>query len=244
RAAARALERQEPAGMTQLATVARQHRLGGEPREAAHWHLRSAEAAERAGALPEALEQFTAARRAAAELPEGAVERLQARIGRGGLLAQSGHIDEAAVDLDEALELAHGTGAREAEARIRIHLSYLGYLRGEQQETLEQAERAATLVAGSADLGLRARAENALGIARGAGGEFARAISHYEQAAALARKLGDMAELGRHLGNIAINQRLLGRLDAARATALEAVEGARAVRERALECNALNTLAR
>jgi tetratricopeptide (TPR) repeat protein len=158
------------------------------------------------------------------------------------LRSSSGRAEAAVQDLETALEIAGARRDEASEAWACTHLSYAAYLLGDAERTLSFAERSESVAARLADPKLRASSQNALGIAWGSRGLYRRAIEHYRRAAELAESIGDEASLGRHLGNLAINLRLLGELDEAKKLGTRALDIARRQGQIARECNALVNL--
>jgi len=240
RAAAHALEEEGAPSPEVLAAAARQHELGGELEKAVELRCRAADAAEADGALPEALAQCDAAVALTTDLNDEL--RLKALLHRGRLRSSSGRAEAAMLDLEAALAIAEARGDQPAEVRACTHLSYAAYLLGDADRTLSFAERADRVATTLDDAALRAGAENALGIAWGSRGLYRRAIEHYGRAAEIAESIGDEASLGRHLGNLAINYRLLGELDEAKTLGTRALDIARRQGQIARECNSLVNL--
>ncbi|MBK8938665.1 MAG: protein kinase [Polyangiaceae bacterium] len=193
----------------------------GESAASSRHYVAAAERFEQRGAVAPSLACWRAALSAAGD--EGKPERRVAAARLGAALVSLGQVDEGAPLLDEARVSAEGAGDLATLAAALVGLAYAAYLRGEGQALLERASRAVELAAEVGDDRLHGRAENVLGIAHGSSGRFRRAIGHYERAAELAERSGDVASLGKHRSNISINWRLLGELDRALEAARAAV---------------------
>ena len=163
---------------------------------------------------------------------------------RGVLLNSTGQPEEGARDLDRALQLAREHD--EIETLIWTHGGYadLGFFTGDAQMALGHCRRGAKIAEQSGSPYWRAAAYTWLGHAQLLNEEWEDAAGALEKALSLARTRHTVLEIeARMLCHLAQARLGQGRMEEARATALEAVEVARQRHTRWYQCRAEWTLA-
>lgn len=216
----------------EASALARHLRLAERPRDAVRWHVRAAEASRDVGAPTEALSQLDDALSLLRELGETTGPLAVDIFGlRGDMLTRLGRIEAAEADYRRAVELGEDAGDRAAVVHAHAGLAFCAYHRGDADDTLAHAERAAGLVGGLDDLPLQMQVHNILGIAWGSRGYFERAIGYYERAAGIAERLGNRRRQAIQLSNIALNHNLLGDFETARTSYERALEIAREIED-------------
>jgi class 3 adenylate cyclase/tetratricopeptide (TPR) repeat protein len=183
-----ALERLAPDRLAEQVERLAHHALRGEVWDKALAYCRQAgEKAMARSAYREAVGSFEQALSALAHLPETRDTREQAvdlRLALGLALVPSGNLGRTLNALREAESLAEALGDPCRLAQVSVRLSVHCYLTGEYDQAIAAAQRALALATASSEVVLHALANQYLGRAYHAQGDYRRAINCFGQAVA------------------------------------------------------------
>jgi tetratricopeptide (TPR) repeat protein len=183
-----ALERLAPDRLTEQVERLAHHALRGEVWDKALAYCRQAgEKAMARSAYREAVASFEQALSALAHLPETrdtCEQAIDLRLALGLALVPSGNLGRTLGALREAESLAEALGDPRRLAQVSVRLSVHCYLTGEYDQAIAAAQRALALATASSEVVLRALANQYLGRAYHAQGDYRRAIDCFGQAVA------------------------------------------------------------
>jgi predicted ATPase/serine/threonine protein kinase len=161
-------------------------------------------------------------------------DALRLELNAGILLRQATRLDEAAVRLGRARDLAVRQGAVEAEARAYLEIGTVHSYRGELEASYPAYERALELSTQAGSRWLTGLILGTMGTCL-AEAEVARAERCFDQALAIAREVGDRRHEGWQLSNLALARWELGDVVQAKSAFLEAIDLARETNDARME---------
>jgi tetratricopeptide (TPR) repeat protein len=194
-----------------IGVLARHWRHAGELERAFEYHARAGAAAWGVVAPKEALDQYTAALDAAAELGMADPRVREVRMERGRVRFFSGDVDGGAGDVEAALDDARGAGDRETEIRALTYLSLLRH--GGYNNAVALAEQAVAIARELGDRGAEVNALSRLTILDANRLRLDRALAEGREALELARGLDDEDIRALALDGLKLAELKLGELD-------------------------------
>jgi predicted ATPase/class 3 adenylate cyclase len=205
-----------------LGVLAYHWRHAGELERAFDYHARAGAAAWRIVAPREALEQYTAAVDAAAELGIEVARVRQLRFERGKVRFYSGDAEGGGAEILEVMEDARRAGDRSVEIEALTYLSLLRH--GGYVNAVALAERAVAIAREIGDEAAQARALSRLTILDANRLRLDRALDEGREALAIARRGDDEEIVGLALDGLKLAELKLGELSGVERHCAELVE--------------------